>query len=154
MNSTSAQHDTFVIERRLASSPARVFAAFADQKKKARWFGCVDGWEVAEHTLDFRVGGREVWRGGPPGDTPHRNDTYYHDIVPDERIVWSYAMQVGGRRISVSLATLELSPDGTGTQMRFIEQGVYLDGHDGLAERERGTRDLLDNLERALRAEG
>jgi len=96
MNSTSAQHDTFVIERRLASSPARVFAAFADQKKKARWFGCVDGWEVAEHTLDFRVGGREVWRGGPPGDTPHRNDTYYHDIVPDERIVWSYAMQVAG----------------------------------------------------------
>ena len=153
MSTTSAQHDTFVIERRLASSPARVFAAFADQKRKARWFGCVDGWEVAEHTLDFRVGGREVWRGGPPGDAPHRNDTYYHDIVADERIVWSYAMQVSGRRISVSLATLELSPDGTGTRMRFIEQGVYLDGHDGLAERERGTKDLLDNLERALRDE-
>ena len=154
MSTTSAQHDTFVIERRMASSPARVFAAFADQKRKARWFGCVDGWEVAEHTLDFRVGGREVWRGGPPGDAPHRNDTYYHDIVADERIVWSYAMQVAGRRISVSLATLELSPDGTGTRMRFIEQGVYLDGHDGLAERERGTKDLLDNLERALREEG
>jgi len=154
MSTTSAQHDTFVIERRMASSPARVFAAFADQKRKARWFGCVDGWEVAEHTLDFRVGGREVWRGGPPGAAPHRNDTYYHDIVADERIVWSYAMQVSGRRISVSLATLELSPDGTGTRMRFIEQGVYLDGHDGLAERERGTKDLLDNLERALREEG
>ncbi|HKP16385.1 MAG TPA: SRPBCC family protein [Gemmatimonadaceae bacterium] len=151
MSTTSAQHDTFVIERRLPSSPARVFAAFADPTKKARWFGCVEGWEVAEHTLDFRVGGREVWRGGPPGDTPHRNDTYYHDIVRDVRIVWSYAMQVGGKRISVSLATLELSPDGTGTQLRFIEQGVYLDGHDGLAERERGTKDLLDNLERALR---
>ena len=153
MNTAPTQHDTFVIERRLASSPARVFAAFADQRKKARWFGCVDGWEVAEHTIDFRVGGREVWRGGPPGDTPHRNDTYYHDIVPDERIVWSYAMQVGGRRISVSLATVELSPDGTGTRMRFTEQGIYLDGHDGIAERERGTKDLLDNLERALREE-
>jgi uncharacterized protein YndB with AHSA1/START domain len=153
MNATSTQHDTFVIERRLASSPARVFAAFADQKKKARWFGCVDGWEVAEHTLDFRVGGREVWRGGPPGAAPHRNDTFYHDIVPDERIVWSYAMQLGGRRISVSLSTLELSPDGSGTRMRFTEQGVFLDGHDGTAERERGTKDLLDNLERALREE-
>ena len=154
MNATSAQHDTFVIERRLPSPPARVFAAFADQTKKARWFGCVEGWEVAEHTIDFRVGGREVWRGGPPGDTPHRNDTYYHDIVPDERIVWSYAMQLGGRRISVSLATVELSPEGTGTRMRFTEQGVYLDGHDGTAERERGTKDLLDNLERALREDG
>ena len=153
MSTALVQHDTFVIERHLASPPARVFGAFADQKKKARGFGCVDGWEVAEHTLDFRVGGHEVWRGGPPGDMPHRNDTYYHDIVPDERIVWSYAMQVGGRRISVSLATLELSPDGTGTQLRFIEQGVYLDGHDGFTERERGTKDLLDNLERALREE-
>ena len=153
MNATSTQHDTFVIERRLPSSPARVFAAFADQTKKARWFGCVEGWEVAEHSLDFRVGGREVWRGGPPGATPHRNDTYYHDIVPDQRIVWSYAMQLGGRRISVSLSTLELSPDGSGTRMRFTEQGVFLDGHDGTAERERGTKDLLDNLERALRAE-
>jgi uncharacterized protein YndB with AHSA1/START domain len=151
MSTAPTQHDTFVIERRLASPPARVFAAFAHQNEKARWFGCVEGWEVAEHTLDFRVGGRELWRGGPPGAIPHRNDTYYHDIVPDERIVWSYAMQVGGRRISVSLATLELSPDGAGTRMRFIEQGVYLDGHDGLAERERGTKDLLDNLERALR---
>jgi len=154
MNATSAQHDTFVIERRLPSPPTRVFAAFADQTKKARWFGCVEGWEVAEHTIDFRVGGREVWRGGPPGDTPHRNDTYYHDIVPDERIVWSYAMQLGGRRISVSLATVELSPDGTGTRMRFTEQGVHLDGHDGIADRKRGTKDLLDNLERALREEG
>lgn len=154
MSTAPVQHDTFVIERRLASSPARVFGAFADQRKKARWFGCVEGWEVAEHTLDFRVGGQELWRGGPPGDTPHRNDTYYHDIVANERIVWSYAMTVGGRRISVSLATLELSPDGAGTHMRFIEQGVYLDGHDGLADRERGTKDLLDNLERALREEG
>jgi len=154
MIASSAQHDTFVIERRLPSPPARVFAAFADQSKKARWFGCVEGWEVAEHTIDFRVGGREVWRGGPPGDTPHRNDTYYHDIVLDERIVWSYAMQVGRRRISVSLATVELSADGTGTRLRFTEQGVYLDGHDGIAERERGTKDLLDNLERALREEG
>ena len=154
MSSAPVQHDTFVIERQLASPPARVFSAFADQKKKARWFGCVEGWDVAEHTLDFRVGGRELWRGGPPGDTPHRNDTYYHDIVPDERIVWSYAMQVGGRRISVSLATIELSPDGEGTNLRFIEQGVYLDGHDGLSERERGTKDLLDSLERTLRKEG
>jgi len=62
-------------------------------------------------------------------------------------------MQVGARRISVSLATLELSPQGRGTHMRFIEQGVYLDGYDGLADRERGTKDLLDNLERALREE-
>jgi uncharacterized protein YndB with AHSA1/START domain len=154
MTTATAHHDTFTIERRYPAAPARVFAAFADQPTKARWFGCVDEWEVAEHTLDFRVGGRETWRGGPPGGAEHRNDTVYHDIVPDRRLVWSYAMSLGVRRISVSRATVELWPVGTGTRLRFTEQGVYLDGYDGDADRVRGTHDLLDNLERALRAEG
>ena len=88
MSQRSTRHDTFTIERHYPVPPERVFDAFADQAKKARWFGCVDGWEVAEHTIDFRIGGREVWRGGPPTGTQHRNDTVYHDIVPNERIVW------------------------------------------------------------------
>ena len=151
MSQRNSQHDTFTIERRYPVPPARVFDAFADQEKK--WFGCVEGWEVAEHPVDFRIGGREVWRGGPPGGTQHRNDTVYHDIVPNERIVWSYTMRLGDRPISVSLTTMELRPDGSGTTLRFVEQGVYLDDYDGAADRVRGTNDLLDSLDRALRAE-
>jgi uncharacterized protein YndB with AHSA1/START domain len=154
MSTSTMHHDSFTIERSYPASPSRVFAAFADRATKARWFGCVEGWDVDEHTLDFSVGGREVWSGGPPGGTRHRNDTVYHDIVPDERIVWSYAMQLGGRRISVSLTTIELRADGSGTRMTFTEQGVYLDGYDGAAERVHGTGELLDSLERAIRAGG
>ena len=154
MTQRSAQHDSFTIERRYPASPARVFASFAEKSRKTKWFGCVDGWVVGEHSLDFRVGGREVWRGGPPGGTEHRNDTVYHDIAPNERIVWSYTMSVGDQRISVSLATVEIWPDGTGTQLTFTEQGVFLDDYDGAADRQRGTIDLLDNLGRSLSEEG
>jgi hypothetical protein len=67
--------------------------------------------------------------------------------------VWSYTMHVGERAISVSLTTLELCPEGAGTRIRFVEQGVYLDDYDGAADRVRGTNDLLDSLDRALREE-
>ena len=150
MSRRSTQHDTFTIERRFPAAPERVFRAFADLDTKKQWFACVPDWEVAEHTLHFRIGGREVVRVGPRGGTEHRNDTVYHDIVANERIVWSYTMRLGDKPISVSLSTVELRPDGSGTRLLFTEQGVYLDGHDGTGERQRGTEDLLDNLERFL----
>jgi uncharacterized protein YndB with AHSA1/START domain len=153
MSVRSTSHDTFTIDRRYPAPPERVFRAFADPATKATWFGCVEGWRVAEHTADFRVGGREVWRLGPAGGVEHRNDTVYHDIVPNARIVWSYTMSMDERRISVSLATVELTPDGTGTRLTITEQGVFLDDYDGAGDRQRGTHMLLDNLERALLAE-
>lgn len=150
MSERSAQHDSFTIERTYPASPARVFKAFADPAAKAKWFGCVDGWVVAEHTLDFRPGGREVWRGGPPEGPQHRNDTVYHDIVPGERIVWSYTMMIDDTRISVSLSTVELGAEGSGTRLVFTEQGVFLDGYDGAEERVHGTGELLDSLGRTF----
>ena len=49
-------------------------------------------------------------------------------------------------RISASVATVELTPDSRGTRMVYTEQGAFLDGHDTPAQREHGTRELLDNL--------
>jgi uncharacterized protein YndB with AHSA1/START domain len=70
--------------------------------------------------------------------------------VPNERIVSTYDMHLDKARISVSLATVELKPEGKGTRLILTEQGVFLDGHDDAGSRERGTRDLLDNLEAYL----
>ncbi len=68
------------------------------------------------------------------------------DIVPNERIVSTYEMYMDDARMSVSLATVELAADGPGTRLVYTEQGVYLDGPDGTASRESGTRDLFENL--------
>jgi uncharacterized protein YndB with AHSA1/START domain len=150
MSKRSTRHDTFVIERTYPSSPARVFAAWSDPKAKARWFVGPDNWEKSNHALDFRVGGRETVSGGPPGGPVHSYSALYQDIVPERRIVTTYEMHMDKTRISVSLATVELEPDGDGTRLIYTEQGVFLDGHDNVASREKGTRDLLDNLAAAL----
>jgi len=155
MTERSVAHATFSIERVYPASPARVFAAWASQAAKARWFVGPDEWKESDHELDFRVGGRERVSGGPPGGPVHVYNGVYQDIVPDQRIIVSYDMHLDERRISVSLATVELKPAGTtadaGTRLIYTEQGAFLDGYDNAGQREHGTRALLDKLGEALR---
>ena len=151
MTKRSVTHATFVIERVYAAPSARVFNAFADPAAKRRWFAGPDNWGAGEHELDFRVGGREISRGGPKGGPVHSFDARYQDIVPNERIIYSYDMHLDDRRISVSLATVELRPEGAGTRLVFTEQGALLDGYDDAGQREQGTRELLDALGASLR---
>ena len=150
MTERSVTHATFTIERTYEASPARVFAAWAQLEAKTRWSSCHDG---AQHELDFRVGGQELYRGGPPGGPIYTNDTRYQDIVPDQRIVYTYEMRRDDTRISVSVVTVELKPSGAGTRMIFTEQGAFLDGHDTPAQREHGTQIGMDNLGATLRRE-
>jgi uncharacterized protein YndB with AHSA1/START domain len=151
MSERSTNHSTFVIERTYDATPAQVFAAWADPAAKARWFSGPDEWDKGPQEFDFRIGGRERNGGGPKGGPIHLFDARYHDIVPDRRIVYSYDMYLDQRRISVSLATVELKPTGGGTSLVFTEQGVFLDGYDDAGSREEGSRWLLDKLGAALR---
>jgi uncharacterized protein YndB with AHSA1/START domain len=147
----TVSHDTFVIERTYGASPARVFAAFADPAIKMRWFGEPDSAMNASHKMDFRVGGRESLEGDAPGGSPRFTyDVTYQDIVDNERIVYSYDMTMDGKRISVSVATIELMAANGGTHFILTEQGAFLDGLDTSAIREQGTQELLDALGRYL----
>jgi uncharacterized protein YndB with AHSA1/START domain len=143
-------HASFTVKRRYDAKPSRVFQAFADPVLKPRWFHGPEGWETDERIFDFRVGGRETNSTGPKGGQRHAFDCLYHDIVPDERIIYSYGMMQGETRISVSLATIELKPDGGGTLLSITEHGAFLDGYDDAGSREAGTRGLLEQLARAL----
>jgi uncharacterized protein YndB with AHSA1/START domain len=149
MSDISTQHDTFVIERTYPVAPSRVFDAWADPASKARWFAGSGGWKEVGRELDFRVGGRERLLGAFEGGRTTKFDCVYHDIVPDRRIVYVYDMYSDDRRISVSLATVELEPAGSGTRLKYTEQSVFLDFEDG-GGRERGTRAHFDRLAAVL----
>jgi uncharacterized protein YndB with AHSA1/START domain len=142
----SVTHATFVVERTYDASPARVFAAWSDPAAKARWFAGQDESGTAEWEMDFRVGGLEISRGTAPGGPVYAFEGRYQDIVPDERIVYTYDMHLDQARISVSLATVELKPEAAGTRLIFTEQGAFLDGLDTPAQREQGMGSLLDAL--------
>lgn len=151
MSAQSSQHGSFTIERIYDAQPSRVFAAWASVEAKSRWFAGPDEWVEAGREFDFRVGGREYLKGRWKNGTTSTFDARYFDILHDRRIVYAYDMYVGDAKISVSLATVEIAPEGSGTRLRFTEQAVFLDGYDDAGSRERGTAGLLDNLGKALR---
>jgi uncharacterized protein YndB with AHSA1/START domain len=150
MTERTVTHATFTLERTYDAPPARAFAAWAKPEAKARWFAGPENWQRGNYQLDFKVGGRELLSGGPAGGPIHHYDAIYQDIVPNERIIYGYDMHLDDKRISVSLATVEFKPVGTGTRLTFTEQGAFLDGFDDPKQRERGTIDLLDNFGKEL----
>lgn len=151
MTKRSVTHATFTIERTYDATPAQVFHAFADQEAKSRWFVGPEEWTSGPHEFDFRVGGRERSSGGPRGGPIHKFDCIYQDIVPNERIIYTYDMHLDDTRISVSLATIQLARAGNGTKLTLTEHGAFLDGYDDAGSRERGTYALLDTLGASLR---
>ena len=146
MTVSTVAHDTFVIERTYDAPVAEVFRAWADPILKARWFAGSAEALGAGYELDFRVGGREVNRGGPPGGPLYTYESEFRDIIPEQRIIYTYEMFADETRISVSVATVQFRSRDAATQLVLTEQGVFLDGHDTVAQREEGTRTLLDSL--------
>ena len=77
-------------------------------------------------------------------------DAVYFDVVAGERLVYAYELSLDERKISVSLATLQLEAEADGTRLTVTEHGAFLDGYDDAGSREHGTGALLDALGASL----
>lgn len=147
----SVVHATFQLERTYDSSLARVWSALTDETAKRKWFGGTDGrWEPIERRMDVRVGGREYVKGRWEGGLVSTFDAIYHDVIANERLVYTYEMHLDDKKISVSLATVELKAGNGKTTLTVTEQGAFLDGYDDAGSREEGTAHLLDALGASL----
>ncbi len=154
MEESKVVHSTFVLERKLKADPERVFAAFSDTGTKRRWFYESTNHELQHYELDFKVGGVEhaqmKMKVGPIAGMLMTNDISYADIQTNRRIVTAYRMSLDGRPFSVSLATIELIPAGTGTDLVLTHQGAYFEGSDGPEMRKGGWEHLFQKLAKEL----
>jgi len=147
----SVVHATFRLERVYDAPAARVWRAFTEREAKAQWFGpAASEWTLLEREMDVRVNGRERLRGRWKGGVVSTFDALYHDVVPDERLIYSYEMHLDERKISVSLASVVLKSEGQKTRLTLTEQGAFLDGYDDAGAREHGTGLLLEALGASL----
>ena len=152
MTDRTVTHGMFTLERTYPARLERVFAAFATEEGKARWFvGTPGEWTLLERRFDFREGGEERLTGRWANGTVTDFHARYLDIVPNARIVYVYEMRQNGTKISASLASLEFKPAAGGTRLVVTEQGAFLDGYEDGGSRERGTAELLDRVGESLR---
>ena len=91
MTTETTRHDTFVIERRLKASPARVFAAWSTLEAKKNWFFGGEGWEDQSRVFDFREGGK--WRVDNvtrDGREVHPFKGAFSNIRPPHEFTWTF----------------------------------------------------------------
>jgi uncharacterized protein YndB with AHSA1/START domain len=147
----SVVHADFHLQRTYDAPVARVWSALTDPVAKQKWFSGPPGkWVELERHMDVRVGGTERAKGRWEGGTVSCFDAIYHDVVPSERLVYSYVMHLDERKISVSLATMQLTAEGEKTILKLSEQGAFLDGYDDAGSRAQGSGFLLDALGASL----
>jgi uncharacterized protein YndB with AHSA1/START domain len=128
-----------------------VWQALTDEAAKQKWFGGPAGeWDPIERYMDVREGGSERAKGRWRSGLISTFDATYLDVVPHERLVYSYVMHLDDKKISVSLATMQLVSEDGGTKLSVAEQGAFLDGYDDAGAREHGTEYLLDRLGASL----
>jgi uncharacterized protein YndB with AHSA1/START domain len=139
-------HDTVVVRRLYDAAAERVYGAWTDAAFLERWYVPGDErWSAKIVAHDFRVGGGKRITFGPPEET-FVEDCHYVDIVPNRRICYAMTIARGDTRITVSMVTVELSPQGGRCEVRVTDQVAILDGGDTARDRERGWGETLDKL--------
>jgi len=150
MSTHKVDHASFTLDRHYEAPVALLYQAFSDQKAKSRWFGGGSEWHMESRKFDFRVGGHEHLSGKWKNGMVSTFDATYHDIVPEQRIVYAYKMHLDGKLISISLATVLFAVDGAGSKLTITEQGAFVDGYEDKGSREQGTRGLMERIADSL----
>ncbi|MDQ3557871.1 MAG: SRPBCC domain-containing protein [Pseudomonadota bacterium] len=133
---------SLTLVRRIKAPPAKVFAAWTEPEMMAGWFG-PSHTEVASAEADPRAGGRfRVVMQATDGEV-HDVSGVYREVVPDRKLVFTWAWISTPEReslVTVSLRPVEDGTELTLTHERFFDEAAR-EGHRG------GWTEALDKLE-------
>lgn len=134
------------LKRRLNAPPAKIYRAWTDAAKISRWFG-PEAAEMLRAETDVRVGGRfRIVFRGPDGEE-HDVGGVYREVVPNQKLVFTWAWRSTPER--ESLVTVALKRDGDGTLLTLLHEQFF---DEAARDRHgRGWNETLDKLGRYVR---
>jgi uncharacterized protein YndB with AHSA1/START domain len=133
---------SLTLKRHLNAPPAKVYAAWTDPAKIAGWFGPGQIESVRAET-DVRVGGRYRIVMQASGDV-HDVSGVYREVVPNEKLVFTWAWRSTPERESI--VTVLLKADGDGTLLTLIHEQFF--DEPARDRHQSGWTGALDKLEK------
>lgn len=146
MSTATAVKPSLTIKRRINAAPAKVFAAWTDPAKLARWMGPRYTKELVAE-CDLRVGGRYHIRMVLPNDE-HNVGGVYREIVPNEKLVFTWAWRSTPER--ESLVTITIKPDGDGSIVTLLHEQFF--DENARDNHNKGWTEIMGRLDQYLTA--
>jgi uncharacterized protein YndB with AHSA1/START domain len=143
MSTATTTKPSLTLKRRLNAAPAKVFAAWTDPQKVTRWMGPGAVTPVSADA-DVRVGGRYRWVMRSADGETHDVSGVYREVVPDRKLVFTWAWKSTPER--ESLVTVDLRPDGDGTLLTLTHEQFF--DADARDRHQHGWTGSLDKLEK------
>src|SRR5882757_6495389 len=124
----------------------KVFRAWTDPQALKLWFGPSDDGKILVSETDLRVGGRYRIVMQMPDGEEHRVGGVYREIVPNEKLVFTWAWESTPER--ESLVTVQFKPSGDATELVLThEQFADSEARD---KHQAGWNGCMDRLGRYL----
>ena len=114
------QKPSLSLVRKFGVGPAKVWRALTDPEALKQWMAPNDTYTVRVEEIDVRVGGRyRIVMRAPDGEE-HDVRGVYREVVPDRKLVYTWAWKTTPER--ESLVTMELRAAGEGTELTLLHE--------------------------------
>lgn len=140
------QKPSLTLKRHYPASIERVYRAWVDPEALKRWFGPSDEGRIIVSETDPKVGGRYRIVLEMPSGERHRVSGIYREVVPNERLVFTWAWESTPER--QSLVTVTFTRSGDGTDMTLIHEQFFDEG--ARDRHEHGWTGTFERLEKYL----
>ena len=117
------ERPSLTLRRHFRVSPAKVWRAWTDPQALKHWFGPEEIIDVPLAEVDLRVGGRfRVTMRAADGETHDVSGTYL-EVVPERKLVFSWAWRSTPER--ESRVTVQLEPDAGGCELVLMHEQFF-----------------------------
>lgn len=145
-NTKTQERPSLALVRKLDAAPAKVWRALTEPEMLKQWMAPDDAFKVPVAETQVRVGGRyHIVMISPDGEE-HDVSGVYREIVPNKKLVYTWAWKTTPER--ESRVTIELRAAGNGTELT-LKHEQFAD-EEARNRHEHGWKGCLARLERAV----